>query len=308
MIPDGDLIALTADGVGLVIDATGGRLPAIVHWGAALGPMTAEQAAALATAAVPVIGSNNADVPPRLTLLPEHHTGWPGRPGLTGSRAGRQWSPAFTVTEILVDGEPVTGYVTAGAASVEFRAVDEAAGLGLTLVVALLPSGLLRARAAVTNLAEEPYALDVLTLALPVPADADELLDFAGRHNQERVPQRTAFRTGLHLRENRRGRTGADSAYVLHAGPAGFGFAAGRVHAVCTACTSPRAKPNPAAPACSTYAVSGPVRPRRFSRRCSPVWKVLRCGTRSWLCLPAKSSSSSASAGTGSARVRASSA
>jgi alpha-galactosidase len=36
----------------------------------------------------------------------------------------------------------------------------------------------------------------------------------------------------VHLRENRRGRTGADSAYVLHAGPAGFGFAAGRVHAV----------------------------------------------------------------------------
>jgi len=235
MIPDGDLIALTADGVGLVLDATGGRLPAIVHWGAALGPMTAAQAAALATAAVPVIGSNNADLPPRLTPLPEHHTGWPGRPGLTGSRAGRQWSPAFTVTEILVDGESVSGYVTAGAASVEFRAVDEAAGLRLTLVVALLPSGLVRVRAAVTNLAEEPYALDALTLALPVPADADELLDFAGRHNQERVPQRGAFRTGLHLRENRRGRTGADSAYVLHAGPAGFGFAAGRVHAVHTA-------------------------------------------------------------------------
>ena len=65
MISDGDLIALTADGVGLVLDASGGRLPTVVHWGAALGPMTAEEAAALATAAVPVIGSNNADVPPR---------------------------------------------------------------------------------------------------------------------------------------------------------------------------------------------------------------------------------------------------
>ena len=31
----------------------------------------------------------------------------------------------------------------------------------------------------------------------------------------------------MHLRENRRGRTGADSAYVLHAGPPGFGFAGG---------------------------------------------------------------------------------
>ena len=33
----GGLIALTADGVGLVLDATGGRLPAVVHWGAAWG-------------------------------------------------------------------------------------------------------------------------------------------------------------------------------------------------------------------------------------------------------------------------------
>src|SRR6476661_8411790 len=134
MISDGDLIALTADGVGLVLDATGGRLPTIVHWGAALGPMTAEEAAALASAAVAVIGSNNADVPPRLAVLPEHHTGWTGRPGLTGSRAGRQWSPAFTVTETLVDGVPATGYVSAGAARVEFHVTDEAAGLRLALV------------------------------------------------------------------------------------------------------------------------------------------------------------------------------
>jgi alpha-galactosidase len=231
----GGLIALTADGVGLVLDATGGRLPAVVHWGAALGEMTAEQAAAFATAAVPVIGSNNVDVPPRVAVLPEHHTGWTGRPGLRGSRGGRQWSPAFRLTAVLVDGAPVDGYVTAGPATVEFRAIDEAAQLGLALVVALLPTGLVRLRASVTNRAAEPYTVDGLTLALPVPADADELLDFAGRHNQERVPQRTAFPTGVHLRENRRGRTGADSAYLLHAGPTGFGFAAGRVHAVHTA-------------------------------------------------------------------------
>ncbi len=228
------LIVLTADGVGLVLDARGGRLPAVVHWGAALAPMSAAQAAALATAAVPVIGSNNVDVPPRLAVLPEHHTGWTGRPGLVGSRGGRQWSPAFAVTAIHVDSVPVSGYVTAGAASVEFLAVDEVAQLRLALVVELLPTGLVRVRAAVTNLADH-YAVDGLTPALPVPADADQLLDFAGRHNQERVPQRTAFPTGVHLRENRRGRTGADSAYVLHAGPAGFGFAAGRVHAVHTA-------------------------------------------------------------------------
>ena len=79
----GALLALRAGGVSVVIDATAGRLPAIVHWGAALAPMAAEQAAALVAAAVPVIGSNNADVPPRVAVLPEHHTGWTGRPGLT---------------------------------------------------------------------------------------------------------------------------------------------------------------------------------------------------------------------------------
>ncbi len=228
-------LVLTADSVSVVLDVTGGRLPAIIHWGAALPAMDAGQVAALVEAAMPVIGSNNPDVAPRVAVLPEHHTGWTGRPGLAGSRGGRHWSPAFSVTSVLVDGVQAHGYVTAGAASVEFRAVDPFGLLGLTLVVQLLDTGLLRVRAAVTNLAEEPYTVDGLTPALPVPADAEELLDFAGRHNQERVPQRTPLRTGVHLRENRKGRTGADSAYVLHAGPAGFGFATGRIHAVHTA-------------------------------------------------------------------------
>ena len=231
----GVLLCMTADGVSVVIDATGGRLPSIVHWGAALPAMDADQAAALVDAAVPVIGSNNADVPPRVAVLPEHHTGWTGRPGLAGSRAGRQWSPAFQLTSVLVDGNPVSGYHRCGGANVEFVADDVAGELRLRLLIELLTTGLLRVRATVRNLAEEPYTLDCLTPALPVPADADQLLDFGGRHNQERVPQRTAFPTGVHLRENRRGRTGADSAYVLHAGRAGFGFATGRLHAVHTA-------------------------------------------------------------------------
>jgi alpha-galactosidase len=231
----GALLALEAGGVSVVLDATGGRLPAIVHWGAALPAMDADQAVALVDAAVPQVSTSNGDVARRVAVLPEHHAGWTGRPGLSGSRSGRQWSPAFRVTAVLMDGVQVHGFVSGGAARVEFRAADDFALLELTLVVQLLDTGLLRVKATVTNLAEEPYAVDGLTPALPVPADAVELLDFGGRHNQERVPQRTALHTGVHLRENRKGRTGADSAYVLHAGPAGFGFASGRVHAVHTA-------------------------------------------------------------------------
>src|SRR5699024_505649 len=43
------------------------------------------------------------------------------------------------------------------------------------------------------------------------------------------------FTVGTHLRENRRGRTGADAAHVLHAGREGFGFRDGEVWAVHTA-------------------------------------------------------------------------
>ena len=235
MIPDGDLIVLTADGVGLVLDATGGRLPAIVHWGAALGPMTAEQAAALATAAVPVIGSNNADVPPRLTLLPEHHTGWPGRPGLTGSRAGRQWSPAFTVTEILVDGE--SGHRLRhrgrGERGVPRRRRSGRAAAHPGRRVAAVRAG---ARAGRRDQprggalrARRPH---------PRPPGARRRRRAAGLRGPAQPGAGAAARRLPHRAApagEPQGRTGADSAYVLHAGPAGFGFAAGRVHAVHTA-------------------------------------------------------------------------
>ena len=48
---------------------------------------------------------NIIDDPVRLAVLPEHWTGWLGRPGLTGSRSGRDWSPKFTTTALRVGGE-----------------------------------------------------------------------------------------------------------------------------------------------------------------------------------------------------------
>ena len=228
-------LALTAAGVTVLLDASGGRLPAVVHWGHELPPLEAEQAAALVEASVPVVGSNNIEPAPRLAVLPEHHTGWSGRPGLRGSFAGRDWSPAFTIRSVSLDGDAVSGFVSSGPGAVEVEAVDDTGRLRLRLELELVASGLVRARASVTNLADEPYTLDEVVLSFPVPAEASELLDFAGRHNQERVPQRGPFRTGAHVRENRKGRTGFDSAYVLHAGTPGFGFDSGDVWAVHTA-------------------------------------------------------------------------
>ncbi len=229
------IVALTAAGVTVLIDAGGGRLPVLTYWGPALPGLDARQAAAVVRASAPVVGTNNLEPHPRVAVLPEHRTGWTGRPGLSGSFAGAGWSPAFAGTTVTLDGRPVTGFAAAGAAAAEFRSVDDTGRLELDLVLELLPSGLLRGRATLRNRADEVYSLDGLVLSYPVPPQATELLDFAGRHNLERVPQRTPLGIGAHVRENRKGRTGADSAYLLHAGTAGFGFAAGDVWAVHTA-------------------------------------------------------------------------
>jgi alpha-galactosidase len=228
-------VALTAAGVTVLIDGNAGRLPAVVHWGHELSDLDAGQAEALVGGSVPVVGSNNAALAPRVAVLPEHHTGWTGRPGLRGSFAGRDWSPAFTTRSIALNGGAISGFASSGPGVVEVVADDDTGRLRLHITLELRPSGLVRCRASVTNLAAEAYTVDEVVLSFPVPGEANELLDFAGRHNQERVPQRGPFRTGAHVRENRKGRTGADSAYVLHAGTAGFGFRDGSVWAVHTA-------------------------------------------------------------------------
>ncbi|MEU2417774.1 alpha-galactosidase [Brachybacterium paraconglomeratum] len=230
-------VHLAASGVSVLLDVTDGRVPAIAHWGRALGTLGPEGLDALCEAAVPPVPQNLVDVPVRVGLLPQVSDGWLGRPGLAGSRPdGSGWTPRLITRGLRIDGTPLTGaHAETGAAHVEIDLEDPEEGLAVLLELELLPTGLLRLRARLTNTGTGPYRLDELTLSLPVPATADELLDFAGRWTKERTPQRRAFTVGTHLRENRRGRTGADSAHLLHAGRPGFGFREGEVWAVHTA-------------------------------------------------------------------------
>ncbi len=238
--PVNTCIVLRSEGVGVVLDLTDGQLPAIVHWGADVGDVAAEDAVALIRAGVHPIAPNLVDDPVRVSVLPEHWTGWVGRPGISGSRGGRDWSPKFTTTAVRLDGDAVApgdgqpSLVTAGCALVEVDAIDASAQLGLSVRIELLPGGVLRSQAEVTNLAADSYTLDDLVLAYPVPPVARELLDLAGRWGRERAPQRRDFTVGVHLREGRKGRTGPDAATVLHAGTPGFSFAEGEVWAVHT--------------------------------------------------------------------------
>ncbi|GAA2722495.1 alpha-galactosidase [Cellulomonas aerilata] len=253
------VLALRAGGVGLVLDASGPGLPSVLHWGPDLGPLDDAALDGLRAASVPPQIGNGPDVPVTVSLVPEGSTGFTGTPGLTGHRAGgAAWSTAFRLRSVAVHplGAPEADLVAthdrspAGSPDspatssrddaahggtggrVVAEATDDEAGLDLSLEVELLASGLLRTRATVTNRGPGDYDLDGLGLALPVPPAATEVLDLAGRWAKERVPQRRPLTVGTHLREGRRGRTGADAATVLVAGEEGFGFARGQVWGV----------------------------------------------------------------------------
>ena len=233
-----DFLHLDAAGVSVLLDLRSDLMPAVAHWGASLGRIDASDAEALVLADVRPWAINAVDQPVRVAILPETHTGWLGRPGLSGSREGGWWSPKFLTTSI--DVQPAThaesteagALVTVrGGGTVTVAASDAEAGLDLTLVVELSPSGVLRSMATLTNRGAR-YHLEELSLALPVPPRARETLDFAGRWSKERIPQRGELTIGTHLREGRRGRTGADAATLLSVGERGFGFARGEVWGV----------------------------------------------------------------------------
>ena len=214
------LLHWRAAGVSVVLDRTGPLLPRVLHWGADLGDANL---ADLVLAVTPQQVSNNVDDVVPVSVLPEQSVGWIGTPGVTGHRDGAAFSTSFTVERTETVGHRLV--VTAR---------DVAAGLSLVLEFELTDSGLIRQRATVTNDGEKTFQVDGVLPTLPVPTEATELLDFTGRHLRERIPQRHPFTVGTRLRENRRGRTGADASIILAAGTAGFGFGegAGEVWAV----------------------------------------------------------------------------
>lgn len=157
------------------------------------------------------------DIPLRLGIFPQNANGWLGAPDFTGCRAdGSGFAPRVTCRTVRIDGQELqTEFLEVEDRRVTFDLADGVQGMEVILEVELTARGLLRTRAEVTHTGSDEYTLASLTPALPVPLDATELLDFAGRWIHERTPQPRAFTTGTHLRENRRGRTGADAAHLL---------------------------------------------------------------------------------------------
>lgn len=215
------LVHLRAAGVSLVIQLAE-PLPRILHWGADLGDLTPQEVESLLVTSVPSATHNSTDAPRHFTVLPTEADAWSGTPGLEG-RIGPSGTPYLRF---------VLDEVTVAERSTTFRVEDRSAGVAVTMTYALdASSGILAASAIVEREAQADGVLDLhqLTLMLPVPDRAAEVVDFTGKWSRERSPQRAPIGFGTHLRESRRGRSSLDSPYLMMAGTRGFGFRAGEV-------------------------------------------------------------------------------
>ncbi len=208
------MIHLRGRGTDVVVDLSHG-VPVIVHWGS---PLAAPGEAALEAAAHRPLVPAAPDVVAPISVVPEHGSGFPGRPGLLGSRPdGRGWAPRFRPDGHTVDSDGLT---------VEAR--DDVAGLALTTIMTL--DHALSVRVELTNVSvDQTYGLAGLSVTLPVPERAGELQTFTGRWSREFQAHRTPWARGAHIAENRRGRTSHENPPVVFAGTAGFGECSGSV-------------------------------------------------------------------------------
>jgi alpha-galactosidase len=171
-----------------------------------------------------LLGADDSGVPllpngPGMPLLGEHARGRYTRPHLRGQRSGgRDWSTKFTCDAVeVVDGV------------LRLELADKAAGLAVLTEVESLPGGALRLRHTVTNVGPDDYELEGLEVVVPAADNLVEVLDFTGRHERERNPQRHAVTDGLWLREARTGRPGLGSATMAVLGTTGFSTTYGEV-------------------------------------------------------------------------------
>lgn len=212
------LIHLCARSVSAVVDTSTG-VPTIHYWGPSLGDDP--DLTLVADAATRPLVHGALDVVPPCSLVPEHGSGWAGRPGLEGSRGeGSGWAARFTEHDVPL----------VSTTSVTVDAVAAPDALTMRSIVSLDPaSGALTARLTVTNIASVPYRLDRLSVTVPLPGHATELLTFEGRWTRELHERRTPWIVGSQVQENRRGRTSHERPPLVYAGEQGFGEWHGQV-------------------------------------------------------------------------------
>lgn len=216
----------TAADVAFALVFPGRSLPRLVHWGRPLPHP--ETLVHLYDALRPqrVSGALNATAWP--SILPTQSESWIGAQRIDVRRNGREAFCDFTVTAITPSSQAGNG----STAALSIDAQDHEQRIGLHWTCELTDSGLIRQRAAISNLGDSALDVNGVELGYPLPQQAAELLTTTGHHLRERSPQRQPLTIGRFERLSMAGRPDFDSSLLLSAGTPGFGFAHGDVYSV----------------------------------------------------------------------------
>ncbi len=197
-----------------VVISTRGNVPSIVYWGSYLGVSQLSDAMFLR----PVLGGGiDFDAP--LAMIPQHHDGWLGIPGLEGFRTDA--SAMFAHLQISTIEQSNT--------SATFELTDTHAELALVLRVQIDAGDVLAVSATLRNTGKTSYNLNALRVALPFTASANEILTFGGRWAMEFGEHRTPWSDSTISITNLRGRTSHEKWPLIFAGTLGFSEQQGEV-------------------------------------------------------------------------------
>ena len=183
---------LSAPTSSLLIEVVNGAL-VIRHWGAPILGQNHD----IALASRVSIANSSWDEPQLPGLMRESARGFLGRPTLSGHRNGKAWSTKFEVTDFHHQGNHC---------KVTLR--DFHAELEVIVTFDLDAFGVLIQKATVKNIGNSDYVLNEFIHWLPLPREATQTLDFAGRWSNERQPQCRDIQIGTWVRESREGRSG----------------------------------------------------------------------------------------------------
>ena len=215
IVKQGSTFHLQSESTSLIIDAARG-VPEVVFFGGRLAVTTDLPAVRLATGRP--VPRATFDAEGLLSMVPTHADATGARPALEGHRPdGSGWAPKF---------QP--GHVSYSEALVVYS-TDPVAGLGLEVTIEEAGPDVFRFQATLTNTGPSDYQLQRLHVALPLPAQYSEVLDFPGRWTDEMRPQRTPLGIGAKSWDNRSGRPVQKNAPGMFFGTPSFGETSGEV-------------------------------------------------------------------------------
>jgi alpha-galactosidase len=171
----------------------------ILHWGRKISSLSPESIDALSAATRKPIFHGGLDVSPHNLVLREHSRGFIGHPALRGHRAGTASSHRFILESATEKDQSLIAIF-----------LDPIARLKIEMRYELTSSDILLIDATVTNQGSDDFFLDQFLYWLPLPEQAEEVLDFYGHWTKERQPQRREIAYGVTTREGFEGRSGHD--------------------------------------------------------------------------------------------------